>query len=521
MKNRFLFILAIALPVLAIQTVKIDRPFAGHYASYQGTVMAAMARNMIRENFSEFLYPKTDSLIGGKRSLHMNQYPFPSVLAALGSHFIGGRLEFWGRFQAIVFNAGCIVLIGLIASNLFNPLTGWMSALLYAFSPLTLIYGQSFMSEASSLFFFLLSIYILIRNDRKNLFPTILSGLCFAVSLTGRVHWLVFYPVFPAIFFTDSQKKFPANKNRVLESLIFFIASVLLPAAWYAHTYNVGLHADNIHTNLFMQLGGSDSAIPNLLTDSAYYQKVFKTIAGMLMTPLVFPFVFLGIILLRRNMRAFWLIVAGLAGGVVLIFLAPGKVLVHDFYLYPFYPFLAMLAAHAITQLLERFPAVKSGAVIGIFSILYLVASARYFLHPLFKYPAAEAALVQTAARVQNQIQPEDHVIFFGEGAEVLLYYADRPGWTVRLSQIGQKLRAYQKKPWLSKGLRAEMNALEAANRSTVDLMKHLIGQGAGFFFATDKNELETDADLAVYLRSQHQQISSDADSFVLFKLNR
>ena len=46
------------IAVLSVQLPAIQRPFTGDYASYQGTVMAAIARNMVRENFSELLLPK-------------------------------------------------------------------------------------------------------------------------------------------------------------------------------------------------------------------------------------------------------------------------------------------------------------------------------------------------------------------------------------------------------------------------------------------------------------------------------
>ena len=35
--------------VITLQMFRVERPFVGHYASYQGTVMASIARNMVRE----------------------------------------------------------------------------------------------------------------------------------------------------------------------------------------------------------------------------------------------------------------------------------------------------------------------------------------------------------------------------------------------------------------------------------------------------------------------------------------
>ena len=137
-----MFVILTASFALGVQMVAIQRPYIGHYASYQATVMASISRNMIRENFSQLLLPKTDIIIGGERSLHLNQYPFPSLFAALGSRFLGGSLEFWGRFQAIFFNLLCVLLMGLIGRRLFDPRVGWSAAGIFALSPLSLIYGQ-------------------------------------------------------------------------------------------------------------------------------------------------------------------------------------------------------------------------------------------------------------------------------------------------------------------------------------------------------------------------------------------
>jgi len=142
------------LYVLVIQGVGIQRPFMGHYASYQGTVMASMARNMVRENFSNIFLPKTDVILQGQKSLHLNQYPFPSLLVAGAVKFVGGSYEFWGRFQAILFNLFSILLPFFIAQRLFGRAAALTSAIIFALSPLTVVYGQSFMSEPSSLFFF-------------------------------------------------------------------------------------------------------------------------------------------------------------------------------------------------------------------------------------------------------------------------------------------------------------------------------------------------------------------------------
>ncbi len=144
----------LVIVVLSIQMAAIERPYLGHFSSYQ-LVMASMARNMVREDFTDLLLPKVDMLLNGKKALHLNQYPFPSVLAALGVRNFGGSFEFWGRVQAIFLNLLSALFLALIALRLFDKRTGLTAFFIYLLSPFTLIYGQCFMSEPLSFFCFL------------------------------------------------------------------------------------------------------------------------------------------------------------------------------------------------------------------------------------------------------------------------------------------------------------------------------------------------------------------------------
>ncbi len=191
------FVLFVFSSVLFVQMIKISRPYSGHFSSYQANGNASIARNMLKENFSECHLPKTDILIGGKKSLHLNAYPMPALLAALGVRLWGGSLEFWGRFQAVLFNLMTIILVGLIAAHWFNSFTGWTALLIYAFSPFSILYGQGFFSEPGAVFFTLLSIFLIKKNEKENsLLRISLAGFCFSVGILARIHFVLLLPAF-------------------------------------------------------------------------------------------------------------------------------------------------------------------------------------------------------------------------------------------------------------------------------------------------------------------------------------
>ncbi|MDD5217238.1 MAG: hypothetical protein PHS88_03950 [Candidatus Omnitrophica bacterium] len=516
-RKQILLVLFLALAVLGVQMVRITRPYTGHFATYQGTVMASIAQNLLRENFKEPLRPKTNTLIAGERSLHMNQYPVPSVIAAVAVHFRGGTLEFWGRFQAICFNAFSIVLVGLIAACLFGPLTGWIAAAVFALSPYTILYGQAFLSEPCALFFLLAAVYLLVAAPAKrlSLVRIILSALSFSVAVAGRVHWVLFTPL-PAFILLCSRRSAGFKTGALL---LFGLLSFTIPVAWYAYTYDVGLNAANIHTNIFMQVSSGGAEAKNLLTHADYYRQVFDLVSGMMMTPLVFPFLLLGVYVCDKKSVSFWSVGLGALVGVLIVFAAPQKVLKHDFYLYGVFPFLAIFAACGLAPVLRAFPALRSTSWMVVVLLIYFAVSGRYFLHPVFKSPPEEMKMVQVAEIVRENTGPDERIIVIGEGPGVFIHYVRRGVWPLQPSLIGGKLSPYQKVKDVNPGHRREATYLERAMQNGLTWFEYLRDQGADYLVAPDKKVLEQIPELNAYLQSHYQSLAPEQSGYSFYRL--
>ena len=513
--RRIIYGACLVLLALGVQLPAIQRPFLGHYASYQATVMASISRNMIRENFSEFLLPQTDSIIGGKRSLHLNQYPFPSLVAALGVKGFGGTLEFWGRFQAIVCNLLSILLLGVIVRKLFDEKTAWISASIFALSPMTLIYGQAFMSESMSLFFLLLSLFLILKigKAKSSYDGLILAGFSFGIAVTGRIHFILFFPVYFLYLLLN------ASNQKPLKAIIFGLCALAMPVAWYAYTYFTGLHAANIHTNIFLQMSSQKPDAWKLIFHFDYWRKVFDTISQMMLTPLLFPFLFLGVVLMRRKGNGFWLSVGGTILGAFAILLAPEKVMRHDFYLYGLVPFVVIIVSCGIAAIAGAFPALKTWRSIAVFLLLYFCISSRFFLHPIFSAPANEQNVLRVGQIIQAETKRDDLLIVFGDNPGTMLYYADRAGWALEPNLVGKPLSAYQKNIQLESTVLAEADQLEKAMKSPITWFEHLHQQGAAYLVASNRKELESLSELFHYLKERFQMVSAEKDDFYLFKL--
>ena len=512
--KRLVYFIFLSVLVLGVQTIRIQRPFLGHYASYQATVMASISRNMIQENFSDLLLPKTDLIISGKKSLHLNQYPFPSLIAALGVKLFGGTLEFWGRFQAIICNLISALFLGLIALRLFNEATAWLSVATFLLSPYTMIYGQAFMSESMALTFLLLAWFLLVRVEPKklNLFNLICAGISLSISITGRFHLILFYPLF-ALFLFLTQKE-----QRILKIVVFSLLSFAMPIGWYLHTYFASLNQANVHTNLFFQATGQNAGA-DLLLKIKYWKKVFDIISQMVLTPFLFPFFLLGFILGDRRKTGFWIAFGGIAFGLLTILLASEKIMKHDFYLYGTFPFMALLTAHALDLISQKFPVLRTYRM-GIFvTFLYFGVSSRFFLNPIFTVPSESKNFLLAAKDVQLKTQPDNRIIVFGNDPATTLYYSDRPGWLLQPNLIGTPLFSYQKHPLRGHRGLAEAQELENAMKDPVSWFEYLKSQGASYLVVPVKTELDSVPQLLSYLKARSMRVSNESEVFSLFDI--
>ena len=499
--------------VLLIQMSTISRPYSGHFSSYQANGLASIARNMLRENFSELNLPKTDMIVGGKRSLHLNAYPFPSLIAALGIKAFGGSLEFWGRFQAIFFNLLTIFLVGCLAAQWFHPTAAWAAASVYAFSPFALIYGQGFFFEPFSLFFLIFAIFLINSTDKElGLLRILMAGFFFSLSVTARLHFLSFLP---ASFLNLLWRKQP----KIHHLFLFVLLALTLPLLWYGYTYFASIKADNVHTNLFVQAATRVWQDKPLLLSLPYYLRVFDIVSGVMLTPLLFPFLFLGFLVPLQKRRSMGILTTYLLFGSLVAILAPQKIMNEEFYLAGIFPFLSIAVGLGFAHLWEIWTFRKTTVWIFAFLAFYLVVSCRYFLHPIFKGSEHMEAVMQAAQFIQKNTNPDDFIIVTGNEPVLLAYYVDRPHWVLSFNSTGEEMRPYHKVFHFSGNNPAEIEAQEAAKKDLLSWVTYCRARGAKYLTVAPKEDLEAKPALMTYLNEHDQILSSDQDDFYLFRL--
>ena len=97
------------------------------------TVNAMMARFFMESNFANLFYPQVNVLINGKPGLLLLAYPLNALIAALLNTFLGGSLDFWGRFQAVLFFAGAAIYLYKLCAQLLDKRLALASMIVFSF----------------------------------------------------------------------------------------------------------------------------------------------------------------------------------------------------------------------------------------------------------------------------------------------------------------------------------------------------------------------------------------------------
>ena len=500
--------------VLTVQLIQINRPYRGHFASYQGTVMASIARNMLEENFGDIFIPKTDGLmLSSDKTYHLNQYPLPSLFVAAAIKLFGGSFEFWGRFQAIIFNLLSVFFFWAIVRKITDETTATLSSILFMLSPYAILYGQTFFCEPIALCCLLASLLLVlsISPERKNGLRLASAAVLFSVVLVSRIHFLLFLP---AMIFGVWR----ASRSIKAMALFFFL-SFLLPFFWYGFTYYASLrHIMRTHTSLFFQAAATGLGGRSLIFSPEYWKRIFDIGALNILTPLAFPFLLLGLITAFQDVRKFGVMLLMCGCGFLTVFLFPHKIMDHDFYLYGLLPPLVFFAAIGIRATVSQLGFLKRGSVILLALLCFMAVSARYFLHPMFSCSPQERKIAETGAWIRAKTRPEDVLIFAGPDTPALSFYADRRSFEFSLDGKHQ-LPDYIKNRKFDREGSAAIVALEAAMKDDVSLLEFYRSKGAVFMFFSNRSEAERNPALFQYLRKHYSELSPKDAAYYFFKL--
>ena len=151
-----------------------------------------------------------------------------------------------------LFGLGCTVLVYKIGKILYGKLTGLLAAVLFAFTPWTLVLSRSLLIDMQCLFFSLLCLFVGISAIRKDSFKLfVVSGTLFAAALLTKL--FAVFTLIPLLMFYVYYR--PKNLRHAFRWLGgFFLPVLLFSFLWYQVISGQGAlsvfhHEDFTHFN--------------------------------------------------------------------------------------------------------------------------------------------------------------------------------------------------------------------------------------------------------------------------------
>jgi hypothetical protein len=427
-------VIALWIVAVAVRLILINQPYVDHWSWRQSDV-AAIARNFFEHGF-RFGYPQID-WAGGSAGYVGTEFPILPFLAAICYKFAGIH-EWIGRSQSVIFFAVSLPFFFLLVREIFGSTAAIWATFFYAFAPLNVFAGRSFMPDVPSLSLGIIGLhfFLLWLRDRK-MAPFYLAAIAISLSILIKVTSIVIaapilYLAVAAVYDRrrDKERRFPKPPGRSGDrpSLNFgahraplqraaFVAIALLPSlAWYWHGYQI---AERFYPHHFFGAGGVR------LESFSWYWEIAQQTATSSLTPVLAVMALIGLFVAPRGRYGclfdWWLI------AMVLFVVTVGYGNRHPWYQLPLVPIAAAYAGAA-----SNFFRAKISSRVAVVGLSILLASsfailAFLYVRPLYESSAAEH---RNAGLELNKITASDALIVAVDGGNpAIFYYAERRGW--------------------------------------------------------------------------------------------
>jgi len=404
---------------------------------WRQTQTQTVINNFCNEDFN-ILHPKRNSSAHTDRLLLMEfpimQWIFAIPCKLLSNNvvisrilsFIIGLFTVWGMYR-------------LTSILMHNKVAATICAWCFNFSPVFYYYTVNPLPDNFALCFAVWSLYFSILTTQNNkLQYFILASAMACIATLAKL---------PFIIYTASIISFQILQLLINKSIKIFSLRVLLfmlimtPAiSWYMyviptwpkHGVLTGMFNNNKETSMFFNIlwGNIVSTLPELLIN---YASVPFFIAG-------FIFAYKNRIHKHPNFNQllFCLIL------VVVYFLYELNMIdtVHDYYLFPFLPFIFLVVSYGAINMLKQYKL----HFIAIIALLILPLTAYLRINTRWNEtsPGFNAVYYQEKDKLQKLI-PNDALCVVGndESGFILLYYLDKKGWTFNRDLTKEKLAFY------------------------------------------------------------------------------
>ncbi len=425
-------LLALLLFTVAYRSVGITRPLVGNFST-KSVIYGMIARNWA-EGRAGLFYPTMDVLVGGERSLHMLEFSVSAQLTGALWRWFGGSLDIWGRATSIAFLAASVLLLVAMVRRRHGDVAALGAGAMLALSPISVVYGQTFMLDASIVFF---TVAVFYCADRWLLSGRVLwllpLTLCFALLLLTKVYLvLLLLPMasmvlWPTRFGPTEIEPSQGLPGRFWIALVPVIMAVIPVTLWCLHAIRTAAPGSPYAEHIYSCLQGNASSYrpPDpLLFTGDFYRQALDDLTTVLLTPVGFALLLAGF--LNRNWIRY---LPWLAAMVLLVLALPRKFHDMNYYYMAVLPPLCIMVGLGWQTVWQR---VRPGrlAVVGLL-LVAVVFSLRFAAKPAYSTPAEDRAVVAAGLAIQEMTDPEEPVATMHGTSITLLYYCNRPGWFI------------------------------------------------------------------------------------------
>jgi hypothetical protein len=398
---------------VACRLVSITQPFVD-VINWRQAETAMVAENFYKHGFHVF-YPQIN-WAGTTGYVGMELQLFPLFAALLYTVF--GVQDWIGRALALVSFAASVPFFYLLVKKVADVQSALFAAAIYALVPLSIVIGRSFMPDMPSLAFSIAALYFFseyLECESVGMF----AATCIALALAVLEKLPAVIIGLPFVYMAWARYGRGVLYKKELWALA--ILSLILPAAWYYHTYRVS----SMNYPYFF-FGASGFRIVGF---ERYMRVLDRTVFASL-TPIVAALMIVGLFIPfsgRFRHLFHWWFAAML---LFIVFAGDGNAR-HRWYQLPLVPVAAALAGRACDaglRLLARRTNVRAIAIAA--SALFFAAlgyQSYQALRPIYTpwaLPGLNAGL-----EVDRLAPPDALVISATDGDPTMLYYSRRKGW--------------------------------------------------------------------------------------------
>ena len=331
----------------------------------------------------------------------------------------------------MIFFAISIPFFFLLVRETFCGVAAIWATFFYAFAPLNIFAGRSFMPDVPSLSLGIIGLYFFlrwIRNPKAT--PFYLAAIAISLSILIKATSIVMAAPVASILVGRLCQTPGVSQKRptIYRAVVFFAAITLLPSVfWYWHAHQI---ANRFYPHHFFGAGGVR------LESFSWYWDIARVTATSSLTPVLAIMALIGLFVAPRPQRCstagrprnkygclfdWWL------AAMVLFVVVVGYGNRHPWYQLPFVPVAAAFAGAACA-----FFESKISSRVTVVALSILLASS--FAIPAFLYvrPVYEssAAQLRDAGLELNKLTASDALIVAVDGGNpAIFYYAKRKGW--------------------------------------------------------------------------------------------